>query len=62
MRFRKSDMKNFVFEQMIDWVFARHTHQNIFLFGPSLEDVMAQAEQAEAHLKMSYGAIPEGPI
>ena len=45
-------MKDFTFEQQSGngWVFAKNSRSDVFLFGPTLADVVAQAAQAEEFL------------
>ena len=54
-------MSQFVFEQASNggWVFATD-HRDIFLFGPDLQDVVAQAQQAARLLERAHREVASG--
>ncbi len=58
-------MRNFEFQQepRSGWVFAKDiVNNNIFLFGPDVEDVKQQAAEAEAFLALAKRAFPPEPV
>ena len=49
----EANVNNFLFQQETEggWVFAKHVNSDMFLFGPTLSDVIQQATDAENFLK-----------